>query len=66
VCTQIQWFSSRGTVIKNTESSLQTAKHVVWFNKIKRVKRVKRRYRTESGIDPPTKPTSYGIFKHFC
>jgi hypothetical protein len=35
------------------------------FNKIKYVKQFQRRYRTELGMDPPSKPSTYAFYKQF-
>jgi hypothetical protein len=41
--------------VKKMATPLQKAKNVVWFKETKCVKRVQRRYRMESGVDPPFK-----------
>jgi hypothetical protein len=44
-------------------TSVQEANYILEFNKAKCVKRVKRRHRTEFGVDPPSKPCSYVTYR---
>jgi hypothetical protein len=47
-------------------TDLQKATCFLRLSKTRCVKRMQRRYRTEFGVGPPSKPSIYAFYKQFC